>query len=481
LINTSLLKNANLINGQWVTFEPQEQIAVYNPFDRSLIGYVPNISHDLIVETINYATTSFKKFSQTSPYHRSELLIKWANLIDENITELAKVITLETGKALKEAIAEIKYGNSFVRWFAEEAKRIYGDIIPSQDPSNKFMVIKQPIGVCAAITPWNFPVALMLRKCAAALAAGCTVIVKPSELTPFSSLALGIFAKEAGIMDGVINIITGNAEIIGQELCTNPLVKKISFTGSTPVGKKIMQASAATLKRLSFELGGNAPFIVFADADLMAAIEGLKVAKFRNSGQACIAANRIYVAAEIYDDFVRELLLMVKKLKMGNGLDSDTDIGPIILASNIEKIQTLVQDAIAGGANLLYGGSTHEDYPSVYMPTILTNIPSNAKITQEEIFGPVIALYKFSDEEEVINLANDSCYGLASYFYSLNTNKIWNVSARLESGMVGVNTGFISNESCPFGGIKGSGFGREGSKYGIDEYLQLKYICQKTS
>lgn len=452
-------------------------ITVINPFDGSVLGRVPNLSDQDIDEAIVASRTAQTAWAARTAKERANILQRWADLIDEHTQDLACILTAEQGKPLKEARTEIAYANSFIRWFAEEAKRIYGDVIPPTKPNLRFVVQKEAVGVCAVITPWNFPSAMITRKVAPALAAGCTVLVKPSEQTPFSALALAKLATEAGLPTGVLQILTGDAKRLGTHLCTDPRIAKLSFTGSTQVGKHLMAQCADTLKRLSLELGGNAPFIVFEDANLEQAVNALMLAKFRNAGQTCICANRIYVARPIKDKFVALLEQRIKALSVGNGMNPDTDIATLIDEKAVQKIQRLLDDALAKGAKLVCGGKCHEGAKFAFEPTIVVDMDDSMDMSQEEIFGPVAALFDFDDEKEVIGRANATPYGLAAYFFCQDHARAWRVSEALEYGMIGHNTAELSNEVAPFGGIKQSGFGREGSKYGIDEYVYTKYCA----
>jgi len=477
LQNKSLFRQQCYINGQWLPADNQKTFPVTNPFDQSILGHVPECGTAETARAIEAAQTAFLKWRALTAKERSDLLWRWAALIDENKEDLAQLMTLEQGKPLTESRGEIDYGNSFIKWFAEEGRRIYGDIIPSNKPNQHLLVIKQPIGVVGAITPWNFPMSMITRKCAPALAAGCTVVIKPAQDTPFSALALAVLAEQAGIPAGVINIVTGLAEKIGMELTTNPLVKKISFTGSTEVGKLLMKQSASTVKKISLELGGNAPFIIFDDADLDAAVKGVMASKFRNTGQTCVCANRILVQDKIYDLFTEKLVQAVKNLKIGNGLENNIQQGPLINQAAVEKVKEHVEDAKAKGAKILLGGQSHSAGKLFYEPTVIINMTSAMRIAREETFGPVAALFRFKTEEDAIQMANDTKFGLASYFYSRDIYRVWRVSEALEYGMVGVNEGIFSTEVAPFGGVKESGIGREGSKYGIEEYVEIKYLC----
>ncbi|EDO27561.1 predicted protein, partial [Nematostella vectensis] len=409
---------------------------------------------------------------------RSIILRKWYDLILENIDDIAKIITLESGKPLLEARGEVLYAANYIEFFSEEAKRVYGDIIPSNNPGQKVLITKEPVGVCASITPWNFPIAMLVRKASSAIACGCTMIARPSGQTPLSALALGELALKAEIPDGVFNIIVGSSSLISNKLCDSDIIRKLSFTGSTAVGQDLYQKSAKTLKKLSLELGGNAPFIIFDDANLDKAVSGLINSKFRNAGQTCVCANRVFVDSKIYDQFIEKLIPVVQDLKVGNGLDSGVNIGPLINQAAIDHAKGLIDDAINQKAQLLYHLEEDRSLNGNFLnPVVLGNCNSNMRIFNEEIFAPVIAVYKFSTDEEVINLANKTRFGLASYFYSQNTSRVFNIADELQYGIVGINSGLISAENVPFGGVKHSGFGREGSFYGLDDYINIKYVC----
>lgn len=477
LQNAQLFREACYIDGKWIPASG-ETLEINNPADGSVIGRVPRLGQRATEQAILAAHQAWFKWRAYSAKERADLLLTWSHLIDENKEDLARIMTLEQGKPLAEARGEIDYANSFIRWFAEEARRVYGDIIPSNKRHQHLLVIKQSMGVVAAITPWNFPAAMITRKIAPALAAGCTVVVKPDEETPFSAFALAVLAEKAGIPAGVLNFITGDPVAIGKEMTSNPLVRKVSFTGSTAVGKLLMQQSAATVKKISLELGGNAPFIVFDDADIDAAVQGAIASKFRNSGQTCVCANRILVQHQVYDAFTHALLAQVKTLKVGNGLDAGVNQGPLINEDAIAKVKRHVADAVAKGGEVLCGGQVLQGL--FYEPTIITNATPNMQLAQEETFGPVAPLFRFETEADAIQLANDTAVGLAAYFYSRDMARIWRVSEALEYGMVGINTGILSTEVAPFGGVKESGIGREGSKYGIEDYLELKYLCMGT-
>ncbi len=478
LKNKSLLQSSSFINGQWNDDKTAQVFDVMNPATGQVISSVQSAGAADVHNAISAAAEAFKSWSKLPAKQRSNYLRKWYDLILKNQDDLALILSMEQGKPLSEAKGEILYGASYIEWFAEEAKRVYGDIIPAASPDKRILTLKQPIGVTAAITPWNFPNAMITRKIAPALAAGCTIIVKPSEETPLSALALAVLAQEAGIPKAVLNItVTVQSVEIGEILCASPIVRKLSFTGSTPVGKILMRQSAGTVKKLSMELGGNAPFIVFDDADIDAAIQGTIVAKYRNAGQTCVCANRIFVQEGLYDEFAQKLKEAAEGLKIGSFDQPSVTIGPLINASAVTKIENIVADATNKGAKILSGGKKHSLGENFYAPTILTNVSKDMMCFSEEIFGPVAPLYKFSTEEEVIKLANDTPYGLAAYFYSRDIGRVWRVSEALEYGMVGINEGIISSEAAPFGGIKESGNGREGSKYGMDDYQEIKYLC----
>ncbi len=472
LKNPELFCEKNFVNGQF--FTKNQKIIVKNPATQKKIGEVPNCNSEEANSAIEAAQVALNSWKNFSGKERSKILRKWHDLILENLEDLAKILTAEQGKPLSEARGEIAYGASFVEWFSEEAKRSYGDTIPAPKQNQKIITFLEPVGVVAAITPWNFPSAMITRKAAAAMAAGCSVILKPSELTPFSATALAYLAKSAGIPDGVFNVITGDAEAIGSEFCQNKIVRKISFTGSTKVGKILNSKCASDLKRISLELGGSAPFIVFADADLQKAISGLMHAKFRNGGQACTCVNRIFVEEKIHDKFVALLVAEVKKLQLGNGFESLTQIGPMISNAAINKVEKLVTKSIANGAKCEIGGIKIE--PQFFSPTVLTNVTPEMEIARCEIFGAVAAIQKFKTEDEVINLANDTNYGLGSYLYSSDNSRIWRICEALQFGMVAVNECSFATEVAPFGGIKDSGFGREGSHLGILEFSQIKTL-----
>lgn len=470
-----LLQDKAFINGQWLDSDSTFQVV--NPFNNTLIIEVVDCDIVLANKAIDAASKAFEIWRNFSVKKRARILLRWYDLIVQNTQPLAEILTLEMGKPISEAKGEIRYGANYIQWFAEEAKRVYGDIIPGPSSDKRSLVIKQPIGVVGAITPWNFPNAMISRKVAPALAAGCTVIIKPSEETPLSALALGVLAEKAGFPPGVINIIpTNRPSEIGVVFCEHPKVRKISFTGSTQVGKMLMRNCASGLKKLSLELGGNAPFIVFNDADLEQAAEGLMDSKFRNSGQTCVCANRIFVQNDIVEEFISLVKNKMKDLTCGSGMDETVKIGPLINQKAMQKVEGLVEDAVQAGAEMLCGGKSDKG-GLLFEPTVLNKVNTSMRIAKEEIFGPVISIIPFDSEEDAIHQANDTQYGLASYFYSENMSRCFRVAEALEYGMVGVNTGVISSEMVPFGGVKESGMGREGSKYGISDYLEIKYIC----
>ena len=476
LNNKSLFREKCFVNGLWADSQKGNTIEVNNPATMQIIGKVPNFSAEETKSVIDHADKAFQSWKNTTAKERSIILKKWSDLIIEHVDDLAKIMTIEQGKPLAEAKGEILMGASYIEFYAEEAKRVYGDIIPDPRPGKRIVIIKQPVGVVGAITPWNFPNSMITRKCAAALAVGCTTVVKPASQTPFSALAVAELAKLAGFPDGVFNIITGSAKEIGMELTKNPKVKKISFTGSTEVGKILMEQSASTVKKISMELGGHAPFIVFDDADIDEAVAGALQSKFRNSGQTCICTNRLFVHESVYNTFLEKFTSEVKKIKVGNGLNDGIISGPLIDKSSLDKVIDHVQDAVNTGAKIAVGGEVHSLGGNFYQPTVLSNVSTEAKITFEETFGPVAPLYKFSSDDEVIKMANDTPYGLASYFYSRDIGRIWKVAEALEYGIVSINNGLPTIPEIPFGGVKESGMGREGSRYGLDDYLIIKYI-----
>lgn len=476
LRNNSIFKNQCLINGKWFDSDKNQEIEVVNPFNSEVIAKVPKLSKKQVESAILAADKSFQTWKKTSAFEKAILMNKWLQLIKENIEDLATIMVLEQGKPMSEAKGEINYAASYIEFYAEEAKRIYGDILPSPFTNSRVFVLKQAVGVVGIITPWNFPVAMMIRKIAPAIACGCTCVVKPDERTPLSALATIALAEKAGIPRGVINVVLGEPSEIGDIFTKHVLIKKISFTGSSRVGKVLMAKCADTVKKVTLELGGNAPFIVFDDANIDDAVEGLIVSKFRNGGQTCVCANRVFVHMKVADEFINKLAKKVKEFKVGNGLDN-VDIGPLINEDAFNKIERLVNNAITKGAEICVGGKPHQLGGTFYEPTILKNVDSSMDMFNEEIFGPIAAIITFKSVEEVIKLANNTRHGLASYFYAKDHSKIWKVAEELEYGMVGVNTGGISSAWIPFGGIKESGFGREGSKYGVEDYLNIKYVC----
>ena len=472
------LKEQAYIDGSWCSADSLEVIHVHNPSNNHCLGSVPNMGRLETDRAIMAADAAFPAWSKLTPLTRANYLLKLHDLILANKQSLAVLLTLEQGKPIQEAIGEIEYAASYFRWFAEEGRRIYGDIIPAEQDNVRSLVIKQPVGIVAAITPWNFPVAMLGRKCAPALVAGCTLVVKPSELTPFSTLALAVLVEQAGIPPGVFNVVTGDAAAIGLELCGDPRVRTLTFTGSTRVGKVLYAQCADTMKKLSLELGGNAPAIVFDDADLDLAVSQVMLAKFRNSGQACTSANRIFVQSEIYDAFVAAFLIKTQALSLGDGLaEPAVQIGPLINVQAVNKVQLLIDQAIQAGSKLLCGGAVSPLGANYYQPTVLIDAQESMDIAQTEIFGPVAVIYRFTTESEVIELANAVPVGLAAYCFTQNANRIWRLTEELKFGMVCVNAGVFSKSSIPFGGVKNSGLGREGSKYGLDDYLDIKYIC----
>jgi succinate-semialdehyde dehydrogenase/glutarate-semialdehyde dehydrogenase len=477
LKDPSLLRQQCLVDGQWCNADGGATMPVVNPATGGVIGTTPVFGAQETRVAINAAAKAWPQWRAKTAKERSAILRKWNDLLLAHIDDLALILTSEQGKPLAESRGEITIGAAYVEWFAEEAKRVYGDVIPTVGNDRRLVVTKEPVGVCAAITPWNFPSSMITRKVAPALAAGCTVVIKPAEATPFSALALAELAQRAGFPPGVFNVITGDAPAIGGEMCANPTVRKLSFTGSTEVGRILMKQVAPTIKKISLELGGNAPFIVFDDADLDAAAEGAIVSKYRNAGQTCVCANRLFVHADVYDAFAAKLAARVGELKVGAGTEAGVTQGPLINADALAKVEEHVADATAQGAKVLLGGKRSPRGGTFYQPTVLTGVTPAMKIFREETFGPVAPLIRFSSDAEVIELANRTEFGLASYFYSRDIGRIWRVAEALEYGMVGVNTGLITTEVAPFGGMKQSGLGREGSKYGIEEYVEVKYLC----
>jgi succinate-semialdehyde dehydrogenase/glutarate-semialdehyde dehydrogenase len=477
LKNPSLFRQQAFVNGQWMDAASGQTMPIHNPANGQVLGTVPLMGAGETRQAIEAARIAQKAWRSKTAVERSRLLKAWYGLIMAHQEDLAIIMTSEQGKPLAESRGEIAYAASFIEWFAEEAKRAYGEIIPSPQSDRRLLVTLEPVGVCAAITPWNFPAAMITRKAAPALAAGCAMVVKPAPQTPFSALALAHLAEQAGLPAGLLSIVTGDAAAIGGEMTANPVVRKLSFTGSTAVGKLLMQQSAATVKKLSLELGGNAPFIVFDDADLDAAVQGLMASKYRNTGQTCVCANRILVQDGVYEAFSQKLAAALSNLKPGNGLEEGVNQGPLIDDKALAKVESLLSDALDKGAKLLQGGQRHALGGTFFQPTVLLEATPAMRLAREEIFGPVAPLFRFKDEAEAIALANDTEYGLASYIYTKDLGRVWRVSEGLEYGMVGINTGIISNEVAPFGGVKSSGLGREGSRHGLDEYLEMKYLC----
>ena len=477
LKDSTLFVQRCYIDGQWLAADDGSTIAVRNPATGEVLGSVPRLGAGETRRAIAAANAALPGWRAQTAAQRARLLRRWFELMLEHQDDLALIMTSEQGKPLAEARGEIGYAASFIEWFAEEGKRAYGEIIPPNGSDRRLLVSREPVGVCAAITPWNFPAAMITRKAGAALAAGCTMVVKPASQTPFSALALAELARRAGIPSGVFNVVTGSAKAIGGEICANPVVRKLSFTGSTEIGAQLIAQCAPTVKKLSMELGGNAPFIVFNDADLDAAVVGAIASKFRNAGQTCVCANRLLVQDGVYDAFTQKLAAAVAQLKVGNGVDAGVTQGPLIDASALAKVEELVADALAQGARLVCGGRPHALGGTFYEPTIIADVAAGMRVAREEIFGPVAPLFRFKDEAEAIAMANDTEFGLASYFYARDVGRVFRVSQALEYGMVGVNTGAISTEIAPFGGVKSSGLGREGSRHGLDDYLEMKYVC----
>ncbi|WP_028202656.1 NADP-dependent succinate-semialdehyde dehydrogenase [Paraburkholderia nodosa] len=477
LKDASLLQTSAFINGEWQGAEDGATFEVKNPATGAVIGTVPRMGAAETRRAIAAANAAWPAWRAKTAKERSVILRKWHDLMMENADDLALILTTEQGKPLAEAKGEIGYAASFLEWFAEEGKRIYGDTIPTPANDKRIVVTKEPVGVCAAITPWNFPAAMITRKVGPALAAGCPIVLKPAEATPFSALALAVLAERAGVPRGVFSVVTGDPKAIGGELTSNPTVRKLSFTGSTPVGRLLMSQCASTVKKVSLELGGNAPFIVFEDADLDAAVAGAIASKYRNSGQTCVCTNRFYVHDAVYDAFAAKLRDAVEKLKVGLGTESGVTQGPLINEAAVLKVESHIEDALAKGAQVTTGGKRHALGHGFFEPTILTGVTPAMKVARDETFGPLAPLFRFSSDEEVIRMANDTEFGLAAYFYSRDIGRVWRVAEALEYGMVGINTGLISNEVAPFGGVKQSGLGREGSHYGVDDYVVIKYMC----
>ena len=477
LSDPSLLKTRAYIDGKWVDSDNGDTYAVDNPANGKRLADVAKCGAKETRRAIEAADEAMKGWRRKSAPERAAIMRKWFNLMMENQEDLAQIMTAEQGKPLAESRGEIAYGASYIDWFAEEAKRLYGDTIPAPSHDKRIVVIKQPVGVVACITPWNFPNAMLARKIAPAIAVGCTVVCKPANYTPLSALAMIELAERAGVPKGVINIVSGETREIGEEMTSNPIVRKLTFTGSTPVGKKLMADCTKTMKRTSMELGGNAPFIVFDDADLDEAVKGAIICKFRNAGQTCVCANRILVQDGVYDEFTEKLMKAATALKVGDGTDEDVKVGPLISEDAANEVMSFIDDAVEHGAKVAVGGGRSDLGPNFVKPTILTNVNDRMRVFNEEIFGPVAPLFRFKTEEEAIEMANDTPFGLASYFYSRDVGRVWRVSEGLEYGIVGINEGIISNAMAPFGGVKESGQGREGSKYGLDDYTEIKYLC----
>ncbi len=475
LKDPSLFRQQGYIDGKWVDADSGETFEVTNPADGSVIGTAPKMGAAETRTAIIAANKAWPAWRAKTGKERGAIIRRWFELMMEHQEDLAVLMTTEQGKPLTESMGEIVYGASFVEWFSEEAKRVYGDIIPAHKPHSRIVVTKEPIGVVAAITPWNFPNSMITRKCAPALAVGCPVVIKPASMTPYSAFALAELAERAGFPPGVLNVVTGSAGAIGSEMTSNPIVRKLSFTGSTEIGRVMMRQCADTIKKVSLELGGNAPFIVFDDADLDAAVDGAIASKFRNTGQTCVCANRLLVQDGVYDDFAARLSQAVSGLKVSNGLESGAQQGPLIEMAAVEKVEEHIGDAVDKGARVVVGGNRHQLGGTFFEPTVLADVTTEMKVAREETFGPVAPLFRFKTEEQAVQMANDTEFGLASYFYARDVGRIWRVSDALEYGIVGVNEGLISTEVAPFGGIKESGLGREGSKYGVEDFLEIKY------
>ncbi len=477
LSDTRLFRQQCYIDGMWLDADDGRSIAVNNPATGKALGTVPNMGANETRRAIAAAQRAWPAWRAKTAKERAAVLRKWFDLMLTHQEDLARLLTAEQGKPLGEARGEIAYGAAFIEWFAEEAKRIYGDTIPSHQADKRIVVIKEGIGVCAAITPWNFPNAMITRKCGPALAAGCPMVLKPATATPYSALAIAELGERAGIPPGIFNVVTGSAAAIGGEMTANPAIRKLTFTGSTEIGKVLMEQCARTVKKTSMELGGNAPFIVFDDADIDAAVEGAILSKYRNTGQTCVCTNRLLVQNSVYEQFAEKLARKVAEMKVGNGMDAGVVLGPLIDIKAVEKVEEHIADALAKGAKLATGGKRHALGGTFFEPTVLTEVTSAMKVAREETFGPVAPLFRFEDEAQAIRMANDTEFGLAAYFYSRDIGRVWRVAEAIEYGIVGINTGLISTEVAPFGGVKESGLGREGSKYGIDDYLELKYLC----
>ena len=477
LNDSELFRQQAYIGGRWCEADNGTSFQVTNPATGEVLAQVPDMGALETRRAIEAAKAAWPGWRRKAAKERANVLRKWHDLMMANLDDLARLMTAEQGKPLAESKGEISYAASFIEWFAEEGKRVYGDTIPSPWSDRRLVVVKEPVGVCCAITPWNFPAAMITRKAGPALAAGCTMVAKPAESTPLSAFALAVLAERAGIPAGVFNVLTGDPKAIGGEMTSNPDVRKITFTGSTEVGRLLMRQSADTIKKLSLELGGNAPLIVFDDADLEAAVEGTIISKFRNTGQTCVCANRLYVQDGVYDAFAEKLVAAVKELRVGNGFEAGVVQGPLIDEAAVEKVEEHISDAVSKGARVLLGGKRHSLGGTFFEPTVLADVTSKMKVAREETFGPVAPLFRFYKDEDAVQFSNDTEFGLASYFFSRDVGRIWRVAEDLEYGMVGINTGLISTEVVPFGGMKQSGIGREGSHYGIDEYIEVKYLC----
>ena len=472
-----LFRQQCYIDGAWVDADSGETQNVTNPATGKILGAVPKMGATETRRAIEAADAAWRAWRKLLAKERAAILRNWFNLLLENQQDLATIMTAEQGKPMAEAMGEVAYAASFIEWFAEEGKRIYGDTIPQHGVDKRIVVIKEPIGVTAAITPWNFPAAMITRKCGPALAAGCPMVIKPASDTPFSALALAELGARAGIPKGILSVVTGSARDIGGEITSNPTVRKLSFTGSTEMGKVLMAQCAQTVKKTSMELGGNAPFIVFDDADIDAAVQGAMMSKYRNTGQTCVCANRLYVQDGVYDEFSAKLAQAASGMVVGDGLKGDTQQGPLINMAAVEKVEEHIEDALGKGVRVITGGKRHQLGGSFFEPTVLADVTQDMKVAREETFGPVAPLFRFSDDDEVIKMANDTEFGLAAYFYSRDIGRVWKTAEALEYGIVGINEGIISTEVAPFGGVKESGTGREGSKYGIDDYVEMKYLC----
>lgn len=477
LKDPSLLRHQAYIGGEWQAADSDATFEVFDPATGESLGTVPKMGATETARAIDAAQAAWAGWRMKTAKERAAILRRWFDLVIANSDDLALILTTEQGKPLAEAKGEIAYAASFIEWFAEEGKRVAGDTLPTPDANKRIVVVKEPIGVCAAITPWNFPAAMIARKVGPALAAGCPIVVKPAESTPFSALAMAFLAERAGVPKGVLSVVIGDPKAIGTEITNNPIVRKLSFTGSTAVGRLLMAQSAPTVKKLTLELSGNAPFIVFDDADLDAAVEGAIASKYRNNGQTCVCTNRFFVHERVYDAFADKLAAAVSKLKVGRGTESGATLGPLINEAAVKKVESHIADALAKGASLMTGGKRHALGHGFFEPTVLTGVKPDMDVAKEETFGPLAPLFRFASEEELVRLANDTEFGLAAYLYSRDIGRVWRVAEALEYGMVGINTGLISNEVAPFGGVKQSGLGREGSHYGIDDYVVIKYLC----